>query len=150
MEIDENLKYTLCVRLLLSSSFFLRPPPRSSYLPPNTSSHLLTPDATYSLPTSPHLLRRCEHELTSPSARSLQFDPAPRAGEPLVSRRVPDVRPSPTSSLQSLNSLRSTSFERLAFDSPPASRLCSIPPLPHLPFLYSKFSTLYDFQFLDE
>lgn len=24
---------------------------------------------------------------------SLQFDPAPRAGEPLVSRRVPDVRP---------------------------------------------------------
>lgn len=23
---------------------------------------------------------------------SLQFDPAPRAGEPLVSRRVPDVR----------------------------------------------------------
>jgi hypothetical protein len=28
--------------------------------------------------------------LTDTGIRSLQFDPAPRAGEPLVSRRVPD------------------------------------------------------------
>lgn len=33
------------------------------------------------------------HSADSAPFRSLQFDPAPRAGEPLVSRRVPDVRP---------------------------------------------------------
>jgi hypothetical protein len=54
MEIDENLKYTLCVLPLVGC---------------------------------------CGLELTLIIlCRSLQFDPAPRAGEPLVSRRVPDVR----------------------------------------------------------
>jgi serine/threonine-protein phosphatase 2A catalytic subunit len=36
------------------------------------------------------ICQRCLIPLMMVSSHSLQFDPAPRAGEPLVSRRVPD------------------------------------------------------------
>lgn len=57
MEIDENMKYTLCVQ------------------PSSPRASMSGADLAF--------FRPC----------SLQFDPAPRAGEPLVSRRVPDVSP---------------------------------------------------------
>lgn len=60
MEIDEHLKYTLSVH----RSPFL-------FLPLHHFTHIITRTST----DHPH---------------SLQFDPCPRAGEPMVSRRTPD------------------------------------------------------------
>lgn len=68
MEIDEKLSYSLYV--LIYSSY--------------------TSTVAFAFLAGPFRLMTIEMTDSTLPSRSLQFDPAPRAGEPLVSRRVPD------------------------------------------------------------
>ena len=57
---------------------------------------------------------------------SLQFDPAPRAGEPLVSRRVPDVRLIAASSATQADSKRWTSTVFLVVIAKPSNSILNL------------------------